>query len=340
MPRTEARIFISIWRDEDFTSLPPSAQRLYLFLLSQHDLSYSGVMPLIPQRWAAKAAGMTIADIERDLKTLEGTAYPSLDPDPARTRTPFVIIDRDTGELLVRSLIRRDGIWKQPNLLKQARDTADLIESPCIRAALLAELRRLPLEETTSDLVIRVIGEFTQDLEKGSAYPSAYPSPDPIGDPAGETSGNPLDIPSADPAQGIGGSYGLNQGVPPVPPFPDSPAPTDLPARDRKLGTRLPDNFTPSPEMFDWFRKNCPHVDGKTEHAQFCDYWLAKPGKDGRKLDWPATWRRWMRTAEERSGPRTRGTPSAPQSTTAERAQQAIDAGHEAAAILAARGEK
>ena len=64
--------------------------------------------------------------------------------------------------------------------------------------------------------------------------------------------------------------------------------------------------------MFEWFRKNCPHVDGKTEHAQFCDYWRAKPGKEGRKLDWVATWRRWMRTAEERSKPRTRGTPSEP----------------------------
>ena len=58
--------------------------------------------------------------------------------------------------------------------------------------------------------------------------------------------------------------------------------------------------------MFEWFRKNCPHVDGKTEHAQFTDWWTAKPGKEGRKLDWPATWRNWMRTAEKRSQPRTR----------------------------------
>jgi len=62
----------------------------------------------------------------------------------------------------------------------------------------------------------------------------------------------------------------------------------------------------PSPEMVDWFRENCPHVDGRTEHAKFCDYWRAKPGKDGRKLDWPATWRNWMRTAESRSQPRPR----------------------------------
>ena len=71
--------------------------------------------------------------------------------------------------------------------------------------------------------------------------------------------------------------------------------------------------------MFEWFRKNCPHVDGKTEHEQFCDFWHAKPGKEGRKLDWVATWRRWMRTAEERSKPRTRGTPSEPASAADQR---------------------
>ena len=52
----------------------------------------------------------------------------------------------------------------------------------------------------------------------------------------------------------------------------------------------------------------CPHVDGKTETRQFCDYWHAKPGKDGRKLDWIETWRNWMRTAEDRQGPRDRPT--------------------------------
>ena len=335
MPRSEARIFTSIWRDGDFIALPPGAQRLYLFLLSQHDLSHCGVMPLLPQRWASKALGLSIADIECDLKWLEGSANPSGNPDPAAARTPFVIVDRDTGEVFVRSLIRRDGIWKQPNVLKQARDAADQIESRRIRGALLAELRRLPLDESGSELVRRVTEDFIADLEKGCPYPSANPS----GDPSDEGSDDPSEEGSADPAQGIGESNGSNQGYP-DPLFPSSPDPTDLPARDRKLGTRLPDDFAPTPEMFEWFRKNCPHVDGKTEHAQFCDYWHSKPGKDGRKLDWVATWRRWMRTAEERSKPRTRGTPSEPASTTTERARQAIDAGREAAAILAARGEK
>jgi len=238
VPRSEARIFTSIWRDEDFIALPPGPQRLYMFLVSQHDVSYCGVMPLLPQRWAAKAAGLTIADIERDLKTLEGTAYPSPNPDPAQAKTPFVIVDRDTGELFIRSLLRRDGIWKQPNLLKQARDSADQVESRQILGALLAELYRLPLEETTSELVIRVVGEFIPDLEKGGPYHSTYPSPNPTD----EASGDPSDESSADPSQGIGGSYGSSGGDSPIPLIPVTPVPTSLPPqRDRKLGTRLPD---------------------------------------------------------------------------------------------------
>ena len=318
MPRSEARIFTSIWRDEDFIALPPLAQRLYMFLVSQHDVSYCGVMPLLPQRWAAKADGMTIADIERDLKTLEGTAYPSANPDPARSKTPFVIIDRDTGELLVRSLMRRDGIWKQPNLLKQARDSADQVESPQIRAALLAELYRMPLDESGSDLVKRVVGEFIEDLEKGSPYPTAYP-PD---YPSDEANADPTDSPSDDPAQGIGDSYGSSGGVSPLP-VPQGPEPPSLPARDRKLGTRLPDDFTVTPEMVDWFREHCPHVNGKRETEKFIDHWRSKPGKEGRKLDWVATWRNWMRTAEERSGPRTRAAPSEP--TTNVRVRAGLD---------------
>jgi len=58
--------------------------------------------------------------------------------------------------------------------------------------------------------------------------------------------------------------------------------------------------------MVAWARQNAPHVDGRREFEQFCDYWRAKPGKDGRKLDWVMTWRNWMRTAEDRQGPRVR----------------------------------
>jgi hypothetical protein len=302
MPRSEARVFTSIWKDPHFTGIDPGAQWMYLFLLSQDDLAYSGVMPLRERRWAAKASGLTVADIESALKVLEGS--------PRR----FIITDESTGELFVRSLLRRDGIWKQPNLLKQARESAEQIESPRIRAALLAELRRLPLDETPSEQVKTLVAEFIQDLEQGSPYPTAYPSDDPDPNPLGNPSDDPTDKDYAR-AQGLGESNGSSGGDSPIPPIPLIPGAPSLPRPDRKLGTRLPDDFPVTADMREWFASNCPHVDGRREHAKFGDYWRSKPGKEGRKLDWVMTWRNWMRTAEERSAPRVRGTPSAPAPT-------------------------
>lgn len=39
----------------------------------------------------------------------------------------------------------------------------------------------------------------------------------------------------------------------------------------------------------------------KREVDRFRDYWIAKPGKDGVKQDWRATWRNWMRRVVETS---------------------------------------
>ena len=301
MARTEARIFTSIWKDEDFLALPPSAQRLYMFLLSQPELTYCGTLPLRERRWASKAAGLTLADIERDLKELEGSANPSANP---HSRQPFVIADPDTGELFIRSLLRRDNAWKQPNLLKQAMDSADEIESPRIRGALLCEVQRLPVEESPSSQVKTLVARFQNDLAQGRLHPSAYPADNPSPVPSDDPSGDPSDKARARAC---------------IPLTPISSAPTTSvaapPARDRKLGTRLPDDFTVTAEMKTWFAEHCRHVNGQREHDKFCDYWRAKPGKDGRKLDWVMTWRNWMRTAEDRAMPRPRAITSRQQET-------------------------
>lgn len=36
------------------------------------------------------------------------------------------------------------------------------------------------------------------------------------------------------------------------------------------------------------------------EMQVFCDYWHAQPGQKGVKLDWPATWRNWVRRTVEK----------------------------------------
>ena len=39
--------------------------------------------------------------------------------------------------------------------------------------------------------------------------------------------------------------------------------------------------------------------EGQLVAYKFRDYWLAKAGKDGAKLDWSATWRNWVRNSLE-----------------------------------------
>jgi hypothetical protein len=70
--------------------------------------------------------------------------------------------------------------------------------------------------------------------------------------------------------------------------------------------TRLPENFQPNETMREWFKANKlgEVIDGIIEHEKFCDYFAGAPGEKGRKVDWPATWRNWMRSAAERRAAR------------------------------------
>lgn len=67
--------------------------------------------------------------------------------------------------------------------------------------------------------------------------------------------------------------------------------------------TRLPEGFMPTEEMRAWFatQKLGAVIDGRIEHEKFCDYFAAAPGVRGQKVDWPATWRNWMRTSADRA---------------------------------------
>jgi hypothetical protein len=71
-------------------------------------------------------------------------------------------------------------------------------------------------------------------------------------------------------------------------------------------GTRIPDDFTLTDEMRNWGREKYPNVNGEEQTAAFIDYWKSVPGTKGRKVDWNATWRTWIRRAAEHT-PRTNG---------------------------------
>jgi len=79
-------------------------------------------------------------------------------------------------------------------------------------------------------------------------------------------------------------------------------------APPQKRGSRLPTDWALPDDLAAWAKAERPDLDIRMEADRFRDYWAAKPGKDGVKLDWPATWRNWVRNAKNfaRAGPQMR----------------------------------
>lgn len=66
-------------------------------------------------------------------------------------------------------------------------------------------------------------------------------------------------------------------------------------APQRSRGSRLQPDWEPDPTLQAWASKERPDLDLDAVIEGFRDFWIAKPGKDGTKLDWPATFRNWVR---------------------------------------------
>jgi hypothetical protein len=81
---------------------------------------------------------------------------------------------------------------------------------------------------------------------------------------------------------------------------PEKPTASTPKGAGQARGTRLPDDWTPPLGL------NAPdfgltHEQYAHQVEVFRDYWRAVPGAKGRKTDWPATWRNWLRRASENS---------------------------------------
>ncbi|RIJ76588.1 hypothetical protein D1871_10975 [Nakamurella silvestris] len=72
-------------------------------------------------------------------------------------------------------------------------------------------------------------------------------------------------------------------------------------------------------------------MNGRAETDKFRDYWISKSGKDATKADWDATYRNWMRRANEQAPGRPTGAVS-----TASTGDQRLAAGLELHAKYAA----
>lgn len=77
-------------------------------------------------------------------------------------------------------------------------------------------------------------------------------------------------------------------------------------SKNPAAGTRLPTDWNPSNQDFDFAASTGMGHDAIFREAdRFRDYWIGQAGAKGRKADWPATWRNWVRRACEDGQPNT-----------------------------------
>lgn len=295
MARREARLLVEIWEDTDFLKLSPLAQRAYMFLLSQPDLAHTGVIPLRERRWAKKTSDLSADMLAGNLRELEDCR--------------FLVVDWDAEEVLVRSFIRRDRVFKQPNVMRAAVDHVPLIESKAILRSLITEMDRIRQEnpELTA-LQDEVLSEMENALVT-KVGPEIEASPErPTGNPSTHPSGNPYAHPSANATPATPGERGMvtvvSKSFPePRTPGPAPPSVASLPTvvarkREKRVGTRVPENFAVTEALAKWASKEAPAVNLARETANFLDHWRASDLQSAIKRDWVAAWRTWMRKAQ------------------------------------------
>lgn len=199
-----ARFLCRMWDDEDWKALSPRAQWFYLLLVSQASINRAGVIALTSKRWMRLASGPAVEQqITLAMDELESTR--------------FLVVDRDTEEVLVRSYMRGDGVEKQPNVLKAACRQATEVLSPRLRTALEVELRRLetPANNDAATVLSATIRTLSKGSQKGSPDPSRNGSKrrsaDDVPSPAETSKSEPLTEPFREPfakPRGVGEGVG------------------------------------------------------------------------------------------------------------------------------------
>lgn len=286
MAREFARTNLSIWQDDDWRALPSVAQHLYFVLQSHPELSYCGVTDWRPGRLAAFAADLDSRKVEAIGDCLEARY--------------FIIRDHETEEVLVRSWIRFEGLIRHAKLSVSMAKALMSVASNDIRGVLVHELHKLREREPDAAGWSK---EPVRDLLTSKPLdPRSRQVP---GDPFSQGLGTGLAA-----VLGIGLDTGLDIGLaetatavrepvkePPTTATATATRQQQQAAKNR--GTRIPDDWTPSPEVHQQMGTENPHVDLDRELAKFRDYWQAKAGKDATKTDWDATFRNWVRRAAE-----------------------------------------
>jgi hypothetical protein len=271
MARDHTRIHQDIWGDDEWRDLSPEAQHLY-FVLYTWPPTFCGAGDWQPRKIAPRARGWEVPQV--------------LDAAEELVAGEFVLIDLDTDEHLVRSWIKHDGLYRQPNMAVSMVNARANLASRKLRGVVVHEVLKLrkaepKLESWKRDTVSKMLDQTAID-PSSEDWASPWDSPSVSTWARGSVSTKPTGSASTSPT-----------------PLLLTPTPSSNSKESGARGSRLPEGWEPSRDLVAQMRSECPHVDLRSEHAKFTDYWAAVPGAKGRKADWDATWRNWIRRASE-----------------------------------------
>ena len=96
---------------------------MFFLILSQPKLTNIGVIDYRPAKWSRLSAGATADSIESAVAELE--------------ERRFVVVDRDTEELLVRTFVKNDGMCQRWQMVSAMWSAWELVESRALRRYVL-----------------------------------------------------------------------------------------------------------------------------------------------------------------------------------------------------------
>ena len=100
----------------------------------------------------------------------------------------------------------------------------------------------------------------------------------------------------------------------------------EVETKQRTKGSRLSSDFVLSEDWVEFCQTERPDLNPQKVFDGFKDYWIAKAGAAGVKLDWTATWRNWVRNQrQERLNPADIAKVTVPSSSSRDPALQKLD---------------
>ena len=129
MAREYARYLASTHRDVDWHALTTTQHDCYMAILSSDDITWAGVVPYLPSRFAGFAADLNERKVARVWDELGALG--------------LLVIDKQTSEVLARTFIKHDNVLAKPNITRAFCKAFDKVRSDALRAAIIGELRKL-----------------------------------------------------------------------------------------------------------------------------------------------------------------------------------------------------